>query len=157
MIVPFGRYKGKPIEEMLADKEYVKRQIESDSVRRLYPEVVAVLRTPMGLMGAAVVEPESVDEANPFPSPPPTPKTALSSEKRPTQLPSLHQMRAVYHWLTGVDMESRKRCRIAPPGKCRFLMEWLSPEQREAFERHNSLGWRDWQAVYAELVQQKSQ
>lgn len=51
MIVPFGRYKGKPLSEMLKDRAYLGYQLQDSAVRQMYPEFFSVLKSCVGQGG----------------------------------------------------------------------------------------------------------
>ena len=145
MRVPFGRYKGKPIEEVLADKQYLHFVTLSDFVQRLYPEFVSMLQARLGLISDPAED--SFSEKNTTPS---------SNEKR-VHPPSIYQMRSVYRWLFSVNMVDRVKTRMTPPHGCRFMVNWLGPKRRGEFKTHKGLGWRDWHAIYTDLDNARSQ
>lgn len=72
VIVPFGRYKGQPVSELLADTDYYQyclKQCDTDeSLGRLYPEFVQYLQslTPLAVPNEAIVHVRFV----PAPMPP---------------------------------------------------------------------------------------
>ena len=119
IIVPYGRYKGKPIEEMLADKVYVTLQVASGAVKILYPEFVSMLQARLGLVSDPAED--SFSDKN----------TTPSSNEKPADAPTIYQMRSVYRWLFSVNMVDRVKTRMTPPHGCRFLGNWLEPQRRE--------------------------
>lgn len=64
-IVPFGRYKGKPVAEMLADTAYVQQLLLSEAICQKYPEWVSALRAEMGVMDEAVSPPNATPPSEP--------------------------------------------------------------------------------------------
>jgi hypothetical protein len=161
--VPFGRYKGKPIEQMLTDKAYALKQLQSEAVCLLYPEFVAVLQS--RLSGSLDVDglPPDVDGLPPdgvevSASEPPSPapvcvgRTGRLKRSVPQSLPSPYQMGAVYRWLIRFNTDDRKRGRIQLPQRFRFLSDWIADtETRAEFEREGGLSWRDWNLCYIRI------
>ena len=74
MIVPFGRYKGKPLKEMLADTAYVQQLLVSEAICQKYPEWVSALRAEMGLMN------ETAPASLPHTTPPREPSPILKEK-----------------------------------------------------------------------------
>jgi hypothetical protein len=156
MIVPFGRYKGKPIEQMLTDKAYALKQLQSEAVCLLYPEFVAVLQSRLsGSLDVDGLPPDGVEvSASEPPSPAPVCVGREGRLKRsvPQSLPSPYQMGAFYRWLTRFHTDDRRKKRIPLPPRFRFLASWLSsPQTRAEIEREGGLSWWEWNLCYVRI------
>jgi hypothetical protein len=147
MDVPFGRYKGKPIEQMLTDKAYALKQLQSEAVCLLYPEFVAALQSRLfGSQAFDGLPPDGV-EVSASEKPSSAPERSV-----PQSLPSPYQMGAVYRWLIRFNTDDRRQKRIPLPPRFRFLADWLSsPQTRAEFEREGGLSWRDWNLCHIRI------
>jgi hypothetical protein len=146
-LVPFGRYKGKPIEQMLTDKAYALKQLQSEAVCLLYPELVAVLQSRLsGSLDVDGLPPDGV-EVSASEKPSSAPERSV-----PQSLPSPYQMGAVYRWLIRFNTDDRKRGRIQLPQRFRFLSDWIADSfTRAEFEREGGLSWRDWNLCHIRI------
>lgn len=167
MMIEFGRHKGETLETLLSDPDYCTEIVESAIVRRVYPELVALIESRLELSGTPPTADKNGDAKSPSTSlaecRPPVVGEFRSVCPRKFALPIVRpsQIRAAAQWIASIkteadmvngDTHNPRVFRCMPPARAWFLVGCLQRTQEITIKDTGGLEWKEWDTLVKRLA-----